>query len=162
MINKTTKAIFLSLVMFTQMIVPSFAQETKNKEELKEQIEATNTLTNEELKDDSLTKTEKVNDDIENEESSILETQEDSVTSQEIMSEKRGTISVDINIGTVGNFKISKAVFALYNKELEFIDQKEIFVDNTGVNHNITFNVPEYDVGESFYLSCTEGFDCVK
>lgn len=166
--KKAIKSLAISLIMAVQLVLPVMGEEIKDKEVLTEKVNLTETADNEILDaDNEVDNNEKENSsnlDKNNDNFEILEHEEEKKPqpSELISLQKKNTLSVDIYIDSIKNFKLSKATFVLYNKEFQAISEKSFFIDNTNVNHTFTFDVPEYNVGEVFYLSCTEGVDCIK
>lgn len=163
--KKIITTIILSGIIAMQSMIPVFANGLENKENINEQMKVTDALESEVSKETEEFETEETNETTMSEDTyEVLEYEEEKKheLSELIVLQKKHTLSVDIYIDSIKNFKLAKATFALYNKDFEYITEEDILIENTNVTHTVIFDVPEYSVGEVFYLSCTEGVDCIK
>lgn len=74
----------------------------------------------------------------------------------------KNTVTVDMYIADVGNYRAENAVFALYTPEGICIDTQSIHIANTGIAHRLTFNTPEYTPGQIFLFSCLGGARAIQ
>lgn len=66
-------------------------------------------------------------------------------------------ISVSVHIEDAANIIPQNMVFGIYNADGQFLGARHIWVADVAANHKINFEVPQYYLGDTFYLKLFSG-----
>lgn len=75
---------------------------------------------------------------------------------------KSERIVLTVHIEDVPNLIPQNMVFGIYNSEQQFWGAERIWVTGSGADHVLTFNIPEYTLGETLYLKLFSGAEKIQ
>lgn len=71
-------------------------------------------------------------------------------------------VAVNIHIEDAANLIPQNMVFGIYNSEGRFLGAQKIWVADVAANHRMIFELPEYYLGETFYLKLFSGAEKIR
>lgn len=88
----------------------------------------------------------------------------DDVPLQEVSekAETKNSLTVRLRVNQTEHPIPGSAVFGIFTADGEFLKAEKISVQNPGETAEITYSLPDYTLGETFYLSCFSGAESVQ
>lgn len=71
-------------------------------------------------------------------------------------------IAVNIHIEEAANIIPQNMVFGIYSTEGQFLGAQRVWVADVAANHRISFEVPQYYLGDTFYLKLFSGAEKIQ